>query len=128
MLNQGNLDVNCKWKFDIRKWFYLSDIARSSYADMLHDDERNKLYHKAIKKAVKSIHQQGRRAKVLDIGTGTGLLSMIAANAGAEVITAVEVNIEFIIYRQRVIIIYLAYCTEVLYNVVICHAGTEIWM
>ena len=71
-----------------------SDIARSSYADMLHDDERNRMYHKAIDKAVKWIHQQGRKAKVLDIGTGTGLLSMMAAKAGAEVITAVEVNKE----------------------------------
>lgn len=69
------------------------DIARSSYADMLHDEERNKLYHEAIKIAVDAIHQQGRKAKVLDIGTGTGLLSMMAAKAGADVITAVEVKL-----------------------------------
>ena len=59
---------------------------------MLHDEERNKLYDKAIQLAVAAIHKQGRTAKVLDIGTGTGLLSMMAARAGADVITAVEVN------------------------------------
>uniref|UniRef100_H2ZKD3 Protein arginine N-methyltransferase n=1 Tax=Ciona savignyi TaxID=51511 RepID=H2ZKD3_CIOSA len=72
---------------------YFTDIARSSYADMLHDTERNKLYYEAIKLAVEETHRQGKVAKVLDIGTGSGLLSMMAATAGAEVITAIEVNI-----------------------------------
>ena len=58
---------------------------------MLHDKERNYLYYKAIKLAVECIHSQGKKAKVLDIGTGTGLLSMMAATAGAEVINAIEV-------------------------------------
>nr|XP_039254174.1 protein arginine N-methyltransferase 7-like isoform X1 [Styela clava] len=70
---------------------YFQDVARSSYADMLHDTERNQMYYKAIKLAVKSMHERGKGAKVLDIGTGTGLLSMMAATAGADSITAIEV-------------------------------------
>ena len=84
-----------------RPTLYFSDIARSSYADMLHDNERNVLYHKAIKLAVKCVHDQGRKAKVLDIGTGTGLLSMMAAGAGAEVITAVEVIMFLLLLSVR---------------------------
>lgn len=60
---------------------------------MLHDTERNKMYYKAIKLAIKEMHDTGRKAKVLDIGTGTGLLSMMAARAGADSITAIEVLI-----------------------------------
>ncbi|XP_076813930.1 protein arginine N-methyltransferase 7-like isoform X1 [Clavelina lepadiformis] len=70
---------------------YFTDIARSSYADMLHDHERNHLYYEAIKLAVESIHKRGEKAKVLDIGTGTGLLSMMAAKSGADAVTAIEV-------------------------------------
>ena len=75
--------------------FYVTDIARSSYADMLHDDERNQMYHEAIRLAVKLMHEVGREARVLDIGTGSGLLSMMAARAGADKITAVEVIEKF---------------------------------
>ena len=60
---------------------------------MLHDDERNKMYHQAITLAIQSMHERGMKAKVLDIGTGTGLLAMMAAQAGADVVTAVEVII-----------------------------------
>ena len=37
------------------------------------------------------MHHRGIQARVLDIGTGTGLLSMMAAKSGADVITACEV-------------------------------------
>lgn len=80
-----------EWKVENEDDYdYFKDIARSSYADMLHDTERNHLYYEGIKLAVKHIHNQGKVAKVLDIGTGTGLLSMMAAKAGAEVINAIE--------------------------------------
>lgn len=43
---------------------------------------------------------------MLDIGTGTGLLSMMAAKCGADSITACEVN-KFINYYDIICILYL---------------------
>lgn len=55
---------------------------------MLNDSNRNKCYEKAIKNWVAN-HKNGR---ILDIGTGTGLLSLFAYQAGATSITACERN------------------------------------
>jgi arginine Nomega-methyltransferase len=52
--------------------------------EMLHDEERSELYDKAIKHVVSPEHL------VLDVGTGSGLLSMMAARAGARQIIACE--------------------------------------
>ncbi|XP_033016266.1 protein arginine N-methyltransferase 9 [Lacerta agilis] len=54
---------------------------------MLNDANRNLLYQKAIEKAVCS----GCRS-VLDIGTGTGILSMFAKKAGAPSVYACELS------------------------------------
>ncbi|KAK9398825.1 putative protein arginine N-methyltransferase 9 [Crotalus adamanteus] len=54
---------------------------------MLNDYNRNLLYQKAIQKAVHS----GYRS-VLDIGTGTGILSMFAKKAGASPVYACELS------------------------------------
>ncbi|KAM6440791.1 protein arginine N-methyltransferase 9 isoform 1-T2 [Liasis olivaceus] len=54
---------------------------------MLNDSNRNLLYQKAIQKAVHS----GYRS-VLDIGTGTGILSMFAKKAGASSVYACELS------------------------------------
>lgn len=54
---------------------------------MLNDSNRNLLYQKAIQKAV----QSGCR-NVLDIGTGTGILSMFAKQAGASSVYACELS------------------------------------
>lgn len=43
-----------------------------------------------MEKAIKKIHNQGRKAHVLDIGTGTGLLSMLAVKYGADSVVACE--------------------------------------
>lgn len=60
-----------------------SEVLRWHWA-MLMDEERNHPYDLAISKAV------AKSNFVLDIGSGTGLLSMFAARAGAKHITTVE--------------------------------------
>ncbi|KAJ0068921.1 hypothetical protein NL108_014900 [Boleophthalmus pectinirostris] len=67
------------------------DIARSSFADMLHDHDRNIKYYQGIRAAVARVKARGEPVIVLDIGTGTGLLSMMAVTAGADFCYAVEV-------------------------------------
>ncbi|MFT3965351.1 MAG: tetratricopeptide repeat protein [Sphingobium sp.] len=54
---------------------------------MMNDTRRNDAFEEAIKAA---IAQVGPDARVLDIGTGSGLLSMMAARAGAGSVTACE--------------------------------------
>lgn len=51
---------------------------------------QNQLYYKAIKLAIEQLHREGKEAHVLDIGTGTGLLSMMAAKCQANTIFACE--------------------------------------
>lgn len=69
---------------------YYQEIARSAFADMLHDHERNHKYYLALKKAIEKMHERGLRANVLDIGTGTAILSMMAVKLGADTVTACE--------------------------------------
>lgn len=64
------------------------EIARSGYADMLHDVDRNILYQEAIREAVKGLvndptnnPNKDRHFHCLDIGTGSGLLSMMVVEA-----------------------------------------------
>lgn len=66
----------------------LQDIARSSYADMLNDDERNRAYNNAIELCVEYLVKStvsnpdgNRYFKCCDIGTGSGLLSMMITRA-----------------------------------------------
>lgn len=66
------------------------DIARSRFADMLHDTERNQKYYLGLEAAINRMHERGLKANVLDIGTGTGLLSMMAVKLGADSVVACD--------------------------------------
>lgn len=78
------------WVLQDDQYDYHQEIARSGYADMLHDTERNKKYYKALAEAIQIKRGLGEPVNVLDIGTGTGLLSMMAARLGADTVTACE--------------------------------------
>uniref|UniRef100_A0A673XX73 Protein arginine N-methyltransferase n=1 Tax=Salmo trutta TaxID=8032 RepID=A0A673XX73_SALTR len=79
------------WVEESEEYDYHQEIARSCYADMLHDHDRNEKYFQGIRAAVSRVKARGEKVIVLDIGTGTGLLSMMAVTAGADYCYAVEV-------------------------------------
>lgn len=79
-------EINCNGDmFD-----YYQELARSGFADMLHDTERNHKYAMALKEAIERTQQSGKQARVLDIGTGSGLLAMLAARYGADSVVTIE--------------------------------------
>jgi type II protein arginine methyltransferase len=65
----------------------ISTIVPFWHARMLNDTTRNDAFERAIQAG---IAKEGRHARVLDIGAGSGLLSMMAARAGATNIVACE--------------------------------------
>lgn len=67
-----NLEARNQIRFIHRK------LVGSWHIDMMNDTERNLAYQKAIEKAVT------KDTTVFEIGTGSGLLSMMAARAGAK--------------------------------------------
>lgn len=79
-----------EWEAQCEDYDYHQEIARAAFADMLHDTERNRKYFAALKLAIDRVHKRGDRANVLDIGTGTGILSMMAVQCGADTVTACE--------------------------------------
>uniref|UniRef100_A0A673J179 Protein arginine N-methyltransferase 7 n=1 Tax=Sinocyclocheilus rhinocerous TaxID=307959 RepID=A0A673J179_9TELE len=79
------------WVEESEEYDYHQEIARSCYADMLHDKDRNEKYYEGIRAAVSRVKARGERVVVLDIGTGTSLLSMMAVTAGADYCYAIEV-------------------------------------
>ena len=64
---------------------------------MMNDDERNNAYLKAIKSAIKD------NEYVLEIGTGSGLLSMMASDAGAKKVITCETSQPIAAAAKRII-------------------------
>ncbi|RLN86954.1 hypothetical protein BBJ28_00004032 [Nothophytophthora sp. Chile5] len=70
---------------------YKNVVAMSQMTSMLRDRDRNACYERGIQRTIATFKEQNGRAPiVLDIGTGTGLLSMFAATHGAEHVYACE--------------------------------------
>lgn len=60
---------------------------------MLDDKDRNDKYELAIKRGIAAFRaEQGRAPRVLDLGCGTGMLSVFALRHGAEHVVALDVN------------------------------------
>ncbi len=67
---------------------------------MMNDTRRNDAFEAAIVRAIEAV---GPEARVLDIGTGSGLLSMMAARAGARNVVACEVVPVIAEMAQRIV-------------------------
>lgn len=80
-LQPGNLHI----EHQIRR--LTAELVPFWHIPMLNDTRRNDAFEAAI---VAAIAAAGPQARVLDIGTGSGLLSMMAARAGAPSVTACE--------------------------------------
>lgn len=61
-----------EWEIQSNDYDFHQEVARAAFADMLHDTERNQKYYAALKKEIGRLHEAGKEAHVLDIGTGTG--------------------------------------------------------
>ncbi|KAI3383491.1 hypothetical protein SNEBB_007492 [Seison nebaliae] len=79
-----------KIEFDDDSEDDFDNFILSAYDDMLNDYDRNLKYESAIQEAVRHVKSRQNEVNVLDIGTGSGLLSIIAAKAGASLIIACE--------------------------------------
>ena len=66
-------------------------VGMSQMTSMLHDKDRNDVYELALQLSIKHFQEEHHRDPiVLDIGTGTGLLSMFAARHGAKFVLGCE--------------------------------------
>jgi len=57
---------------------------------MIADSQRNSAFERALRTAVRASLDRTGECHVLDIGSGSGLLAMMAARAGATRVTALE--------------------------------------
>uniref|UniRef100_A0A0X3PEN6 Protein arginine N-methyltransferase n=2 Tax=Schistocephalus solidus TaxID=70667 RepID=A0A0X3PEN6_SCHSO len=94
-----------QWNLVDVDYAFEQEIARSAYADMLHDWDRNRKYHEAICHVIRNMKSTDphRLIHVLDIGTGTGILAMMAARAGADTVTACEAFLPVARCARRVV-------------------------
>lgn len=81
ILQPGNIHI----EHQIRR--LSGELVPFWHIPMLNDTRRNDAFEAAIIRALK---EAGPEARVLDIGAGSGLLSMMTARAGAQSVTACE--------------------------------------
>ncbi|MGY5860962.1 MAG: 50S ribosomal protein L11 methyltransferase [Candidatus Thorarchaeota archaeon] len=74
---------------------YATPFPMLHAASILSHRSRLSKFQRALQKAV------GPESRVVDIGTGTGILALIAAKAGAKSVTAIDVNRESLNYARR---------------------------
>mmetsp|Transcript_24520 Transcript_24520/g.70444 ORF Transcript_24520/g.70444 Transcript_24520/m.70444 type:complete len:784 (+) Transcript_24520:62-2413(+) len=67
-------------------------LAALRHCPMLRDSIRNEAYGRAIEQAIRRIKAQQGHAAVFEIGSGTGLMTMMAKRAGADRVTGCEVD------------------------------------
>ena len=90
------------------------DIARHAFCDMVNDVDRNNKYSAAIERVVRIARERDGYAYVLDVGCGSGLLSMLALKYGAN-----HVFGEYFV--QKVIIILISFaCLQPLNRTMTC--------
>eukprot|EP00449_Zooxanthella_nutricula_P061476 CAMPEP_0198568252 /NCGR_PEP_ID=MMETSP1462-20131121/106130_1 /TAXON_ID=1333877 /ORGANISM="Brandtodinium nutriculum, Strain RCC3387" /LENGTH=529 /DNA_ID=CAMNT_0044299321 /DNA_START=23 /DNA_END=1609 /DNA_ORIENTATION=+ len=78
------------------------NFAALRHCPMLRDDARNGAYAGAIRRAVSRAQKASGEASVFEIGSGTGLLLLMAARAGAEHIVGCEVDSSMCDLARRV--------------------------
>eukprot|EP00466_Bigelowiella_natans_P006011 jgi/Bigna1/83626/fgenesh1_pg.111_\ len=68
------------------------------FIPMLDDEDRNQKYEEAIRKAIQCFKtEQGRAPNVVDLGCGTGMLSIFALRHGAAKVTSVDKNKDMVL-------------------------------
>lgn len=83
------------WQTLMSNRMYATPFSVLQAVSLLSHKSRLSKFNQAIKQIVDS------KSYVIDIGTGTGILAMIAARAGARKVTAIDVNHDSIIYAMK---------------------------
>ncbi|CAI2316705.1 unnamed protein product [Caenorhabditis sp. 36 PRJEB53466] len=81
-----------EWVVADENYDLAQELARSRFGDMILDFDRNNKFLEGLKTTIREKKKENDgNVHVLDIGTGTGLLSLMAAREGATKVTALEV-------------------------------------
>lgn len=94
-------------------------VAMSLMSSMLRDNDRNRVYDDAIKLCIANFSAKAGRAPiVLDIGAGTGLLSMLASRNGAAAVVGCEMYQPLTEIAETIVI--CNYLSGIVIHTVVC--------